>query len=101
MFLVTPSAGYVEPGYCLLIGAIVSLGVYWWLKLKKYFLHVDDTLDTFSCHGMGAIIGGLLTGLFAQTSVNSSALDGAFYSNPIQIWRQLAGILTVGVTHFQ
>ena len=81
----------------LLIGIIVSMCVYWWLKLKKYFLHVDDTLDTFSCHGMGAIIGGILTGFFSQIDINSTAFNGAFYGNPIQIWRQLAGILTVSI----
>lgn len=93
-FSVTPSAGYVQSGYALLISVISSIGVYWWLKLKKYFLHVDDTLDTFSCHGMGAILGGLLTGLFTQVDVNSEGFNGAFYGNPFQLWLQLAGILT-------
>ena len=66
-------------------------------KLKKYFLHIDDTLDTFSCHGIGAILGGLLTGLFAQLDVNPKGGSGAFYGNPIQIWRQLADILTASI----
>lgn len=99
--IVAPAAGYVEPGYSLLIGVLVSEGVYWWLKLKKSYLHIDDTLDTFSCHGMGAIIGGLCTGLFAQTAVNPEGMNGAFYGNPIQIWRQLAGILTVRILSFE
>ena len=93
--VVASGAGFIQPGYCLLIGIIGSVSVYWWLQLKKYFLHIDDTLDTFSCHGVGGIVGCFCVGLFSQKDVNTNGYDGAFYGNPLQMWRQLAGILTV------
>lgn len=95
LVLVTPAAGFVQPGYALLIGCITAEIVYWWLKLKSRFLHVDDTLDTFSCHGIGGIVGAFCTGLFCQIDINSLGANGAFYGNPLQMWKQLAGILVV------
>ena len=43
-------------------------------------MHVDDTLEVFTCHGVGGIIGALYTGLFAQASINGY-IDGSFYGN--------------------
>jgi len=69
--------------------------VYWFLKLKSRFLHIDDTLDTFSCHAIGGIVGAFCTGLFCQNDVNTQGPDGAFFGNPVQMWKQIAGILVV------
>ncbi|CAF1071011.1 unnamed protein product [Didymodactylos carnosus] len=88
-----PAAGFVQPGWALLLGIIGAIIVYWTLQFKKRYLHVDDTLDTFTCHGVGGIVGAFCTGLFCQTDVNSSGANGAFYGNPIQLWRQIAAIL--------
>ena len=63
------------------------------LLVKKRFFHIDDTLDVFSCHGLGGLIGTILTGLFSQTDVNSQGENGAFYGRPIQLWYQILGIL--------
>ncbi len=63
--------------------------------MKSRFLHVDDTLDTFSCHGIGGIVGAFCTGLFCQSDVNTLGPDGAFFGNPLQLWKQIAGILVV------
>ncbi|CAF0734245.1 unnamed protein product [Didymodactylos carnosus] len=91
---ITPAAGYVQPGWALLMGVIGAVCVYCALKVKKRFLYFDDTLDTFSCHGIGGIVGGFMTGLFCQAELNSGGYNGAFYGNPRQMWLQLAGILT-------
>ncbi|CAF4578344.1 unnamed protein product [Rotaria socialis] len=80
-------------GYALLMGCIGSVIVYGWLKLKTRYLHFDDTLDAFSCHGMSGIVGTFCTGLFCQIDINSAGANGAFYGNPVQLWKQIAAIL--------
>lgn len=92
LVVITPAAGYVQPGYALLMGLIGGLIVYVFLASKKLFFHVDDTLDVFSCHGLGGLIGTILTGLFCQKDVNSNGSNGAFYGNPMQLWYQLVGV---------
>ncbi|CAF1480427.1 unnamed protein product [Rotaria sordida] len=58
-------------------------------------MHFDDTLDVAIIHGCGGILGAFMTGLFPQKSINPlHGNDGAFYGRPIQIWYQIAGILT-------
>jgi Amt family ammonium transporter len=93
LVVITPAAGYVQPGYSLLMGLIGGFIIYLLLAGKKRFFHIDDTLDVFTCHGIGGLIGTILTGLFCQTDVNSNGRNGAFYGNPIQLWYQIAGTL--------
>ena len=95
LVVITPAAGYVQPGYALLMGSLGGFFIYLFLSGKKRFFHVDDTLDVFSCHALGGILGTLLTGLFSQTSVNGNGQDGAFYGRPIQLWYQLVGVVVV------
>jgi len=96
LVVITPGAGFVQPGYALLMGVIGGAGVFLFLLGKKYYLHVDDTLDVFSCHGFGGIIGTILTGTFCQTEVNNNIRNGALYGQPIQLWYQVAGVLVAG-----
>ncbi|CAF2615652.1 unnamed protein product [Rotaria sp. Silwood2] len=87
---VTPASGFIQPGWALLFGIIATCIIYIAL-LYKHRLGIDDTLDVGIMHGGGAF----LTGLFSQRSMNTiNGADGAFYGNPIQMWYQLAGILT-------
>lgn len=58
---------------------------------KKKF-GFDDALDAFSCHGTGGIWGGLLTGVFSCTAINSSAGNGLVYGEFAQFGAQAAGI---------
>jgi Amt family ammonium transporter len=95
LVVITPGAGFVQPGYALLMGAIGGAAVFLFLLGKKYYFHIDDTLDVFSCHGLGGLVGTLLTGVFCQTDVNNSVSNGALYGRPIQLWYQTAGILVV------
>jgi ammonium transporter, Amt family len=73
---ITPACGFVTPQGALWIGLIAGFGCYagavWLKKALKY----DDSLDVFGVHGIGGIIGALLTGVFADASVNSLA-EGA------------------------
>ena len=64
------------------------------LALVKEKLKIDDALDAFGCHGIGGIWGGIATGLFGQSSINSVARwDGLVYGDVRLFAAQLAGIL--------
>jgi Amt family ammonium transporter len=56
---------------------------------------VDDTLDVFPCHGIGGMVGMLMTGIFASKSVNAAGADGLFYGNPGFFFIQLKAMLIV------
>ena len=91
---ITPACGFVQPGWAILIGVIATCIVYCLVLLKKY-MRFDDTLDVAIVHGAAGIAGAFMTGLFAEKSVNEEGgVDGAFYGRPIQLWYQIAGILT-------
>ncbi|CAF1594809.1 unnamed protein product [Adineta ricciae] len=91
---ITPSSGFVQPGWSILIAIIVVCIVYTLLLLKKY-MRFDDTLDVALIHGCGGVSGAFLAGMFSQQWVNEAGgFDGAFYGRPVQLWYQIAGILT-------
>ena len=62
---ITPASGFVLPGPALLIGVAAGVGCYWASTWLKHLLGYDDSLDAFGVHGIGGIIGALLTGVFA------------------------------------
>jgi ammonium transporter, Amt family len=78
---ITPGAGFVAIPQSIFIGVVAAvisnLAVYYKSKSK-----LDDTLDVFPCHGLGGIVGMLLTGVFATKAVNAAGNDGLFYGNP-------------------
>ncbi|UJR34341.1 hypothetical protein I4U23_021744 [Adineta vaga] len=90
---VTPACGFIQPGWALLFGIIPVLIIYF-IVLYEHHMKFDDTLDVAVVHGCGGIIGAFMTGLFAELSNNPAGADGAFYGHPIQLWYQIAGILT-------
>ncbi|MCA0237473.1 MAG: ammonium transporter [Bacteroidetes bacterium] len=77
---ITPGAGFVAIPQSIFIGAISAIisniAVYY--KSKST---LDDTLDVFPCHGIGGMVGMLLTGVFATKTVNAAGADGLFYGN--------------------
>jgi Amt family ammonium transporter len=93
---ITPSAGFVTPMASIAIGAITAVGIYWVPKLVK-IVKIDDRLDAFAFHGVGGIIGSLLTGLFANKEVNSGGVDGAFYGTGELLGKQIVAILVTTV----
>ncbi|TDG36819.1 ammonium transporter [Pedobacter changchengzhani] len=96
---ITPGAGFVSIPSSIFIGAIAAvisnLVVSW-----KHTTSLDDTLDVFPCHGVGGIVGMLLTGVFATKTVNAAGADGLFYGNPAFFFTQLKGALIVIVFSF-
>lgn len=92
---ITPAAGFVNPTGALAIGLISGaacfLGATWLKNRLKY----DDALDCFGVHGVGGIVGALLTGVFAVEAIGGTA--GLLEGNPGQVWTQLYGVLaTIG-----
>lgn len=79
---ITPGAGFVPIWSSYIIGALVSPICYFTMNFIKHKLKIDDALDAFGCHGIGGVWGGIATGLFAKTSINSVARwDGLVFSN--------------------
>ena len=62
---ITPASGFVLPGPGLIIGLVAGVGCFWSATALKHMLGYDDSLDAFGVHGVGGIIGALLTGVFA------------------------------------
>ncbi|CAI8754796.1 ammonium transporter [Bacillus sp. IT-79MI2] len=89
---ITPACGFVTPFSALLIGAIGGVLCFGAVFFLKHKLGYDDALDTFGCHGVGGTWGGIATGLFATTSVNSGGADGLFYGNAALLWKQFTAI---------
>ncbi len=72
---ITPASGFVLPGASIVIGVAAGVGCYWTASYMKHMLGYDDSLDCFGVHGIGGIIGALLTGVFAYGPL--SATDAA------------------------
>jgi len=90
---ITPGAGFVPIWASLIIGAMVSPICYFFITVVKPKFGYDDALDVFGCHGVGGIWGGIATGLFAKSSINSAvAWDGLVFGNTNLFLRQLAAI---------
>jgi len=89
---ITPAAGFVNIGGALIIGVAAGVIPFYAVAVLKRKLGYDDTLDAFGIHGVGGTIGALLTGFFADPSINELG-KGLFYGNPIQVWIQIKAIL--------
>ncbi len=79
---ITPGAGFVPVWAALIIGALGSPVCFFMISTVKHKFGYDDALDAFGCHGIGGIYGGLVTGVFAQKSINDVAQwDGLLYGD--------------------
>ena len=96
---ITPGAGFVPIWSSYIIGALVSPICYFTMNFIKHKLKIDDALDAFGCHGIGGVWGGIATGLFAKTSINSVARwDGLVFGNVhLFVAQVLSIIITVAV----
>jgi ammonium transporter, Amt family len=87
---ITPAAGFVLPGGALLIGITAGIACFWAATWLKNALGYDDSLDVFGVHGIGGIVGALLTGVFAVEAVGG--VPGVLEGNSGQIVTQIWGI---------
>jgi Amt family ammonium transporter len=69
---ITPASGFVTPPSAFLIGAVAGLACYWGATALKRMLRADDSLDVFGVHGVGGIVGCLMTGLLASKTVSGA-----------------------------
>ena len=98
---ITPAAGFVTIPHSLIIGivaAVVSNLVVMWRSRTS----IDDTLDVFPCHGVGGMVGMLLTGVFAHTNVNSGNTtgNGLYYGETHLFFIHLLALVAVSLFAF-
>ena len=101
---ITPAAGNVGIGGALVIGAVAGFACLWGVNGLKKMLGADDSLDVFGVHGVGGIVGALLTGVFNSPAlggpgyvadwVTASMVTAADYSIGAQVWVQAKAVLT-------
>lgn len=91
---ITPAAGSVDLVGALFIGLITSAVCFWMVAVVKPKFGYDDALDAFGVHGVGGIIGSVLTGVFAtQFVTGEGGVQGALYGDWNQLWIQIAATI--------
>jgi Amt family ammonium transporter len=97
---ITPASGWVFPGAALVIGGAAGIICYWASTALKKALGYDDSLDAFGVHGVGGIVGALLTGVFAYGMLYKTddaeaavAYSGLLYGNSDMLWIQAKSVL--------
>ncbi|MFM7698381.1 MAG: ammonium transporter [Limnohabitans sp.] len=98
---ITPACGFVGPGGAIIIGLVAGLMCLWGVNGLKRMLGADDSLDVFGVHGVGGIVGALLTGVFAAPSLGGTGVydyvanaANPQYSIGSQVWVQLQAVIT-------
>ena len=98
LVVITPGAGFVEPWATLVMGLIVSPVCYLAISYLKTKFGYDDALDAFGCHGIGGILGGVLTGLFCVPELSWTGKGGLFYTGDVSLLiSQVLGIVVTVV----
>jgi Amt family ammonium transporter len=116
LVVITPAAGFVFPWAAIVMGIIGTMFCFAALFMKHKYLQsayktamesgqrpkkrfpfciswIDDSLDAFGCHGLGGIVGAVLTGFFANKTVNPAGNDGVFYGNAGLLPKQLLAVV--------
>jgi Amt family ammonium transporter len=98
---ITPAAGYVGIPQSIIIGLVAAIVSNVAVSIKQRS-KLDDTLDVFPCHGLGGMVGMLLTGIFANTAIHGikGGPHGLFYGNPEFFFIQLKAMSIVAVYSF-
>ena len=91
---ITPASGFVGPGAAVLIGAVAGVGCYWGATGLKRLLGADDSLDVFGVHGVGGILGALLTGWLADPKIGG--VEGSLSTQALAVAATLvySGVVT-------
>ena len=87
---ITPASGFVDPAGALVIGLVAGVACFWAATGLKNALGYDDSLDAFGVHGIGGIVGALLTGVFAVEAIGGT--PGLLEGNAGQVLIQVEGI---------
>ncbi|HEU0027510.1 MAG TPA: ammonium transporter [Ktedonobacterales bacterium] len=89
---ITPASGFVGPMASIAIGVIAGVVTYVMLLLRSRKLRVDDSLDVWAAHGMGGLVGAILTGVFAEKAINAAGANGLLFGNPGQLAIQVVAV---------
>jgi Amt family ammonium transporter len=87
---ITPASGFVTPSQGIVIGVTAGLVCFWACTWLKHRFRYDDSLDVFGVHGVGGLIGTLLTGVFATAAIGG--VSGLIEGNPRQLLIQFYGV---------
>lgn len=90
---ITPACAFVGPLGGIVIGSISSLVCLWGVRGFKRLTKIDDSLDVFGIHGLGAIVGALLTGVFCSPSLGGTGFKGDYTSILGQFYGQLGSVV--------
>jgi Amt family ammonium transporter len=98
---ITPASGFVDPVGALIIGVVAGVGCYWGATALKHMMGYDDSLDAFGVHGVGGIIGAMLTGVLARAAIAKPGLiDGNAYQVVLQFYGVAATVIYCAVVTF-
>ncbi len=92
---ITPASGFVDPSGALIIGIVAGIACFFSATSMKHAFGYDDSLDVFGIHGVGGIVGAILTGVFAVEAVGGTA--GVLEGNLGQLMPQVYGVLATVV----
>ncbi|MCK7608845.1 ammonium transporter [Acinetobacter portensis] len=90
LVVITPAAGFVTVSGGLIMGLIGGVVCFWGITALKRVLKADDSLDAFGLHGVGGIVGALLTAVFASEFIMGDAVPENMLA---QLWVQTEGVL--------
>ncbi len=88
---ITPASGFVGPTGAVVIGIVAGIVCFIATQLLKRKLHIDDSLDVSPVHGVGGLVGTILTGIFVD-----ARFGGVGYANGMTPWTQV-GVQVIGV----
>jgi len=89
---ITPAAGFVNVIGAIIVGLLAGIVPYFAVAVLKHKLGYDDALDVFGIHGVAGILGAVLTGVFADPSINEAG-KGLLYGNPGQVLIQVFSVV--------
>ncbi|MCR5845206.1 MAG: ammonium transporter [bacterium] len=94
LVVITPAAGFVEPWAAIIMGIVVSPICFFCISVLKAKIGYDDALDAFGCHGIGGIVGGILTGIFCVPELSWTEYGGLIYTGNLHLLgSQILGVL--------
>jgi len=90
---ITPASGFVGPVASIAIGVIAGVATYVMLLFRGKKTRIDDTLDVWAAHGIGGVVGAILTGIFAERVINGAGSNGLLFGNPRQLAIQVLAVV--------
>lgn len=97
---ITPACAFVGPMGAIVIGFIAALACLWGVHGFKKLTKIDDSLDVFGVHGIGAIVGGVLTGVFCDPSLGGTGFKGDWTSIAGQVYGQTMSLVVAMLWSF-